>query len=278
MQPMVTLRNTVSIATVSALLALSPLANAQRIEETPSAGAMVADAVVVRPVYFLLSQVGAAVYAVTLPFTLLGGNADQAAETLVVTPLQAGFIRCLGCRQVDNQVSRLSDSDGSKRIQNFVMLTGSMSLDDSLSDNKYVGGGVYMGTHFALSDRSRFDVMLGGRYLGDSEKDVVSESIISYEVVSRFGVELAGWLEVSGKLGLNYINYEADLKAPGLGKIDSSDAGFFWGVGAATKLSDNWRLGLDYSRYDFTIDDDVLTMTSEDVSLDTVDLNLTYFF
>ena len=52
---------------------------------------------------------------------------------------------------------------------------------------------------------------------------------------------------------------------------------FFWGVGVATKLSDNWRLGLDYSRYDFTIDD-VLTMTSEDVSLDTVDLNLTYFF
>ena len=42
MQLMVTFRNTVSIATVSALLA-SPRANAQRIEETPSAG-LAADA------------------------------------------------------------------------------------------------------------------------------------------------------------------------------------------------------------------------------------------
>ena len=41
--------------------------------------------------------VGTVVYTVMLPFTLLGGNEDEAAETLVKTPARTTFLRCLGC-------------------------------------------------------------------------------------------------------------------------------------------------------------------------------------
>ncbi len=274
MQPMVTLRNTVSIATVSALLALSPLANAQRIEETPSAGAMVADAVVVRPVYFLLSQVGAAVYAVTLPFTLLGGNADQAAETLVVTPLQAGFIRCLGCRQVDNQVSRLSDSDGSKRIQHFITFSGGMGSVDTLGEKETGPSyGVFLGTHFALSDKSRFDVMLGAKQLGDADLTVagtkVNDSTLSYQIVTRFGRYL-GAFDLMFKLGGHYWNTDREV---GAAKTDASGLDFLYGVGLDAWLTDSVRLGLDYTRYDMQDSDE-----GYDSVIDAADLNLSIMF
>ena len=274
MQPMVTLRNTVSIATVSALLALSPLANAQRIEETPSAGAMVADAVVVRPVYFLLSQVGAAVYAVTLPFTLLGGNADQAAETLVVTPLQAGFIRCLGCRQVDNQVSRLSDTDGSKRIQHFVTLSGGMGFVDTLGESESGPSyGLYLGTHFALSDKSRFDVMLGAKQLADADLTVggtkVNDSTLSYQIVTRFGRDL-GAFDLMFKLGGHYWNTDREVGAT---KGEASGLDFLYGVGLDAWLTDSVRLGLDYTRYDMQDSD-----KGYDSVIDAADLNLSIMF
>ena len=97
MRPMATLLKSATIAAISVLLFSATPAMAETIEDSPSAGAMVADAIFVRPLYFALSQAGAAIYTATLPFTLLGSNADQAAETLVITPLQGAFVRCLGC-------------------------------------------------------------------------------------------------------------------------------------------------------------------------------------
>ncbi len=277
MRPMVTLRNTVSIATVSALLALSPLANAQRIEETPSAGAMVADAVVVRPLYFLLSQAGSAVYAVTLPFTLLGGNADQAAETLVVTPLQAAFVRCLGCRQVDNRVTNLSEDDGSKRIQHFVTLNGGLSmLNTTDEDESGPGFGVYMGTHFALSDKSRFDVMLGAKRLSDIEvktaASTFTDTTMSYQVVTRFGRDL-GALDLMFKLGGHYWSTDRETSAGPQPELSASGVDFLYGIGLDGWLSDSVRLGLDYTRYDMDS-----TSKGYDAGVDAVDLNLSFMF
>ena len=42
---------------------------------------------------------GAAVWLVSLPFTLLAGNASEAAGTLIGGPVETTFMRCLGCRQ-----------------------------------------------------------------------------------------------------------------------------------------------------------------------------------
>ena len=67
------------------------------VEEKPSALAMTGDAIFARPALFAMTAIGSVVYVVSLPFTLLGNNAVEAAETLVIGPAQATFVRCLGC-------------------------------------------------------------------------------------------------------------------------------------------------------------------------------------
>lgn len=67
------------------------------VEENPSALAMTTDAFVIRPVMLATTIVGSAIWLVSSPFSLLSGNAMQAADTLVVGPAESTFTRCLGC-------------------------------------------------------------------------------------------------------------------------------------------------------------------------------------
>jgi hypothetical protein len=60
---------------------------------------MVADLLVARPIGVVLTVGGAAVWLVSLPFTLLSGHASEAAGTLIGGPVETTFMRCLGCRQ-----------------------------------------------------------------------------------------------------------------------------------------------------------------------------------
>lgn len=71
-------------------------------DEAPSTGEMVADALVVRPLMLVLTVAGTGLFVATLPFSLAGGNADEAASALVVGPAKTTFVRCLGCRQPVN--------------------------------------------------------------------------------------------------------------------------------------------------------------------------------
>jgi hypothetical protein len=88
-----------------AMLGTSPaMAQQQRMEAQPSGGAMVADALIARPLLAAATVAGTAVFLVSLPFTALGGGVDTAAETLIKTPAEATFRRCLGCT-----VSRRAD-------------------------------------------------------------------------------------------------------------------------------------------------------------------------
>lgn len=82
---------------LSITLLLPGVSFGQAIDEDPSALAMAADLAVARPLLLVTTVAGAAVYLVSLPFTLGGGNAKQAGETLVVKPGKATFVRCLGC-------------------------------------------------------------------------------------------------------------------------------------------------------------------------------------
>ncbi len=65
--------------------------------EAPSAGKMVADMVVARPMLLVATLAGVATYIVSLPFSLAGGNAAEAGQILVAGPAKATFVRCLGC-------------------------------------------------------------------------------------------------------------------------------------------------------------------------------------
>lgn len=69
------------------------------VEEDPNGFAMLGDLVVARPIGLVLTVGGAALWLVSLPFSLLAGNAGQAADTLILGPGEQTFMRCLGCRQ-----------------------------------------------------------------------------------------------------------------------------------------------------------------------------------
>ncbi len=57
---------------------------------------MVFDAVVLRPVGLVTTVAGSAIYAISLPFSLLGGNEKEARENLVNNPARYTFKRPLG--------------------------------------------------------------------------------------------------------------------------------------------------------------------------------------
>ncbi len=63
----------------------------------PEATGMILDGLVVRPISLVATVVGAVAFVITLPFSDLGGNVDEAAEKLVVRPAAHTFSRCLGC-------------------------------------------------------------------------------------------------------------------------------------------------------------------------------------
>lgn len=79
------------------MMALPGVSFAQNVTQRPSGLEMTTDAILVRPLMFVGTVLGTGVFVVSLPFSALGGNVGEAANTLVVTPFKATFIRCLGC-------------------------------------------------------------------------------------------------------------------------------------------------------------------------------------
>lgn len=94
-------KKSVVTAAVSLALSVSAMAPsvslANKVEERPSGVEMAADAFLVRPVMLGGTVLGAGIYVVSLPFSLLGGNAGEAGDKLVARPFKATFLRCLGC-------------------------------------------------------------------------------------------------------------------------------------------------------------------------------------
>ncbi len=65
-------------------------------DDQVTAGKMVADALVVRPLGIVALIAGTAVFIVSLPFSALGGNTDKAFEHMMVKPAKFTFQRPLG--------------------------------------------------------------------------------------------------------------------------------------------------------------------------------------
>ena len=84
--------------TISCMLLPQMLWAQNAIDESPNEFAMVGDLLVARPLGVVMTIGGAAVWLVSLPFTLLSGHASEAAGTLIGGPVEATFMRCLGCR------------------------------------------------------------------------------------------------------------------------------------------------------------------------------------
>ncbi|PLW70957.1 hypothetical protein [Pseudohalioglobus lutimaris] len=91
-------RRAASALMIACLMVPQALMAQSAIDESPNEWAMVGDLLVARPVGLVMTAGGAAVWLVSLPFTLLAGHAGEAAETLVLGPGESTFMRCLGCR------------------------------------------------------------------------------------------------------------------------------------------------------------------------------------
>ena len=62
----------------------------------PRGGYVLLDSFLLRPLMLVGTVVGTATFLVTLPFSAMGGNVSEAAETLVIEPAQYTFVRPLG--------------------------------------------------------------------------------------------------------------------------------------------------------------------------------------
>jgi hypothetical protein len=98
MKIIVRVRRATVVLMVSCLLLPQMLWAEEAIDESPNEWAMAGDLLVARPIGLALTVGGAAVWLVSLPFTLLAGNASEAAGTLIGGPVETTFMRCLGCR------------------------------------------------------------------------------------------------------------------------------------------------------------------------------------
>lgn len=100
-----TIRSTAKIYTLATAVSLTCLAFAGSAtgaeydygvnSTNPSSGLMFLD-LVSRPLTAAATVAGAGVWVVTLPFSLVGGNAGEAAKTLVAEPFTYTFARPLG--------------------------------------------------------------------------------------------------------------------------------------------------------------------------------------
>jgi len=86
-----------ALAMVAALLICQPALSYEANAHGPSGIDMAADLLIGRPVLLATTLVGSAIWLVALPFSALGGNIVASAETLVLEPAKATFVRCLGC-------------------------------------------------------------------------------------------------------------------------------------------------------------------------------------
>ncbi|KRG33810.1 MULTISPECIES: hypothetical protein [Psychrobacter] len=111
----------ITIAASLSLMAatMQPALAAIEIDETdfgPSYETMVVDTVVGKPLQLVSAVAGTAAYLVSLPFSLIGGNADQAQQKLFVEPWDA-MGRCLGCTVAeDNYYKSQVTNDNVVRI------------------------------------------------------------------------------------------------------------------------------------------------------------------
>jgi len=99
---MLNYRKTLMTCLLIIALMVSPLsALAETVKKTPeqgqiSAETMSVDLIAARPLGLAATLLGTVIFVVSWPFSALGGNSEEAWNTLVVSPAQYTFQRPLG--------------------------------------------------------------------------------------------------------------------------------------------------------------------------------------
>ncbi|MEN2752148.1 hypothetical protein AAIR29_10950 [Psychrobacter sp. FBL11] len=98
----------------------------------PSYDTMIVDTVVGKPLQLVTAVTGTAAYLVSLPFSLIGGNADQAQQKLFVEPWNA-MGRCLGCTVAEDNFYKSQDAN-----DNIVRIVVDQPSEILIDTNDYV--------------------------------------------------------------------------------------------------------------------------------------------
>ncbi len=101
----------------------APATAAIEIDETdfgPSYDTMVVDTVVGKPLQLVNAVAGTAAYVVSLPFSIIGGNHEQAQQKLVVEPWQA-MNRCLGCTVAEDNYYKSQEANKNDNVVRIVV-------------------------------------------------------------------------------------------------------------------------------------------------------------
>ena len=93
------IKNSIVAMTLCASLFSHSSFAASAIQPTPTAVQMGADLAIARPIQLAATAMGTVIFLVSLPFTIMGDNVGDAANTLVAGPAKATFARCLGCTE-----------------------------------------------------------------------------------------------------------------------------------------------------------------------------------
>lgn len=96
MNPTIIPTRAILILAATLMFVLHPAGAEDRSEPDVTAGAAATDLLVARPGGVAATVLGAAIFVVGLPFTLISGSTEQAAQTLVVQPANYTFSRPLG--------------------------------------------------------------------------------------------------------------------------------------------------------------------------------------
>lgn len=106
---MVSIQRRLTVLFMSLMLGLAAMpASAEdmyddQINQRPSGMAMFGDAVLARPLLLAGTLVGTGLFVITLPFSALGGNVKETADTLVVGLAKSTFTRCMGCTETQDK-------------------------------------------------------------------------------------------------------------------------------------------------------------------------------
>ena len=117
------------------LMTMQPALAAIEIDETdfgPSYETMTVDTVVGKPLQLVTAVAGTAAYLVSLPFALIGGNADQSQQKLYVEPWDA-MSRCLGCTVAEDNYYKSQVVD-----KNVVRIVVDKPSEILINTNDYV--------------------------------------------------------------------------------------------------------------------------------------------
>jgi len=249
-------------------LCFPTISSAEELESGPSIGAMVGDLVFARPLLFAVTAVGTALYVVSLPATLLMGNAGDAGEAMVLTPAAATFTRCLGCTNknsysplYDDELSfDSSDYSDENQVESellgiYVFAGGNSSLSFGVDESN----GKQFGLGYRLFDEPWFFLDFEGSYhttdiVEDAKSGGNEHPTFNYDLTyktdsvllgPRVGLKLGNYVTTYLKYGKNY--WELDFEREAGSPKDLSGSSNFYSIGLGINLTRRLGLSVEYS-------------------------------